>query len=137
MSESLSKLVDYVSLTPGEAITKLENYVILQPGLTASKIVAYAVLSLSPVPPLPDSFGTFGPIPIFPNLPESFPVKLSIVMDTIVGTTKSLREVRVAQQALPLWDIEIPFQELRDKTQNQTPYIPFVYPEVFQQYEEL
>ena len=137
MSESLSKLVDYISLTPSEAIAKLENYVVFQPGLTISKVTTYVVLSGSPVPPLPDSFGTFGPIPIFPNLPESFPIKLSIVMDTVVGTTKSLREVRVSQQTLPLWDIEIPFQELRDKTQNQTPYIPFVYPEVFQQYEEL
>jgi hypothetical protein len=66
-----------------------------------------------------------GPIPIFPSVPQSFPVKLSVVMDTTVGTTKSLREMRVPQQQYPLWDIEIVFEELVDQTQNQTPYGPF------------
>lgn len=75
-----------------------------------------------------------GPIPIFPLLPQGFPVKLSLVMDTTVGTTKSLREMRVAQQVYPLWDIELLFEELLDQTQNQTPYLPF---SGFQQYEEL
>lgn len=98
-------------------------------------------LAVAPWPP-----PSFGPIPIagftglgppFPGIPEGFPVRLSIVMDTTIGTTKSLREVRVANQQLPLWDIEIPFQELRDETQNQLPYEPFVYPVVYQQYEEL
>ena len=162
MSESLSKLTDYIGLQAGEALSKSDvfigltagealskgivypalssaatlskevNYPVLNPGLTSSKIVTYVVLT--PIEPAPVGFG---PIPMFPTLPESFPIKLSIVMDTIIGTTKSLREVRVAQQALPLWDIEIPFQELRDKTQNQVPFEPFVYPTSFQQYEEL
>jgi hypothetical protein len=147
MSESLSKLTDYVALSPGAALTKLSFGTVLSPGLalaklnsfaalgsglTISKQVTYAVLTLPE--PTPD---TFGPIPIFPDLPESFPIKLSIVMDTVIGTSKSLREVRVAQQTLPLWDIEIPFQELRDKTQNQTPFEPFVYPVEYEQYEEL
>jgi hypothetical protein len=125
-----------VGLGPGGALSKLDNFVALTPGLAASKIVFYVVLSSADIPPPPDVL-TFGPIPLFPDLPESFPVKLSIVMDTIIGATKSLREVRIAQQALPLWDIEIPFQELRDKTQNQEPFEPFVYPTVYQQYEEL
>ena len=66
-----------------------------------------------------------GPIPIFPSVPQGFPVKLSVVMDTTLGTTKSLREMRVPQQQYPLWDIELVFEELLDQTQNQTPYRPF------------
>lgn len=66
-----------------------------------------------------------GPISIFPTLPVGFPLKLSLVMDTTVGTTKSLREMRVAQQTYPLWDIELVFEELLDQTQNSTPYSPF------------
>lgn len=145
MSESLSKLTSYVALTSGEALSKLEGYAVLIPGIALSKsnnaavlapgvglskLVSYAVLSLGELP-------SFGPIPLFPVLPESFPIRLSIVMDTIIGTVKSLREVRVAQQQYPLWDIEIPFEELRDQTQNQEPYEPFTYPTVYQQYEEL
>ena len=55
-------------------------------------------------------------------------------MDTIIGTTKSLREMRVPQRLFPLWDIELLFQELRDKTQNQSIYVPFAS---FRQYEDL
>ena len=80
---------------------------------------------------------SFGPIPIFPPLPQGFPVKVSAVLDTTLATTKSLREIRVAQQQSPLWDIELLFEELRDQTQNQVPYQPFVLPIVYQEYEEL
>lgn len=76
----------------------------------------------------------YGPIPIFPTLPIGFPLKMSPVLDTIVGTTKSLREMRVAQRRFPLWDFEILFEELRDQTQNQTPYAPFAG---YQQFETL
>lgn len=79
----------------------------------------------SPVTARTISVGGYGPIPVFPTLPESFPVKVSPVMDTITGTTKSLREMRVAQQQFPLWDIELCFEELRDQTQNQTPFSAF------------
>jgi uncharacterized membrane protein len=75
-----------------------------------------------------------GPFPIFPPLPVGFPVKVSIVMDTVVGTTKSLREMRVAQRVFPLWDIEILFEELRDQTQNVTPDNRFTG---FKQYQQL
>jgi hypothetical protein len=68
--------------------------------------------TLASAPPSP------GPIPVFPTLPQGFPVKVDIVLDTIIGTTKSLREVRVAMQQFPLWDIELRFEELRDQTQN-------------------
>ena len=77
---------------------------------------------------------SFGAIPVFPALPESYPVKVSPGLDTIVGTTKSLREMRFAQRTYPLWDIEIPFEELRDQTQNQVPYAPFAG---FEQYQTL
>lgn len=65
------------------------------------------------------------PIPVFPPLPQGFAVKMSPVMDTTIGTVKSLREMRVAQQTFPLWDFEILFEELLDQTQNQVLYAPF------------
>lgn len=132
-NEAVRKLTAELPLGPPNlAARKLTGELTLgPPNLAIRKFTAYAIIQ--PVPPLPP----FGPIPIFPALPEGFPIRLSIVMDTTVGTTKSLREVRVANQQLPLWDIEIPFQELRDQTQNQVPYEPFTYPVVYQQYEEL
>ena len=75
-----------------------------------------------------------GPIPLFPALPIGFPVKFNPSMDTLVGTTKSLREMRVALRQTPLWDIELLFEELRDQTQNQMPYGPLAG---FEQYEQL
>ena len=71
------------------------------------------------------SLGNFGPIPVFPTLPQGFPLKMSPLLDTIIGTTKSLREMRVAQRTVPLWDFELLFEELRDQTQNQVIYKPF------------
>ena len=80
-------------------------------------------------------FGCSQPTPpIFPTLPAGFPVKVSPVMDTVIGTTKSLREMRVPLQQYPLWDIELTFMELRDQTQNQVPYGPFL---LFEQFEAL
>ena len=84
------------------------------------------VLGASPPPTLP--------IAIFPDLPQGFPIKLAPNFDTTIGTVKSLRELRVAQRLAPLWDFEIPFEELRDQTQNQTPYTPNLG---FTQYEQL
>jgi hypothetical protein len=99
-------------------------------GFSSISSAAISAFSPSITKPLND----FGPIPIFPVLPQGFPVKFNPSMDTIVGTTKSLREMRVPQRQLPLWDIEILFEELRDQTQNQSPYIPLLG---FQEYEEL
>lgn len=76
----------------------------------------------------------FGAIPIFPTLPVAYPLRVSPGLDTTVGTTKSLREMRYPQRTTPLWDIEVPFEELRDQTQNQTPYGPFAG---FEQYQQL
>lgn len=126
-AEALSKLTAYALLSPGETLSKLTAYAVLSPAVTLSKLTAYAVLGF----PLPVAFG---PIPVFPVLPEGFPIRLSIVMDTTLGTTKSLRETRINNQVYPLWDIEIPFYELRDQTQNQIPYSAL---SGFQDYEEL
>lgn len=101
----------------------LVREVLVSAAATGSSAIIFDALykvSLQYIIPL-----TFLAIPIFPVLPQGFPVKVSIVMDTTIGTTKSLREMRVAQQQFPIWDIEIPFEELRDQTQNQTAYAPF------------
>ena len=74
------------------------------------------------------------PIPVFPALPQGFPVNVSPVVDTTIGTTKSLREIRAPQQEYPLWDIELRFEELLDQTQNQVPFPPFAG---IQEYEQL
>lgn len=91
------------------------------------------VLTVPPFGPIP-IFPHTGVVPIFPPLPAGFPIKVSPLMDTTVGTVKSLREMRVPNRVFPLWDIEILFEELRDKTQNQQPYVPFA---AYTQYEQL
>lgn len=83
-----------------------------------------------PVPPTP---------PVIVNVPQTtFPVKLSAVMDTTIGTIKSGREMRGPNQQYPLWDIEIIFPELLDQTQNISPYAPNVgyteYMQIVQQW---
>ena len=130
--EEISKLDGYVALAhTDERTSKLSGYSVLaHTDERISKALGYVVLNNTAINPVP----SYGVIPIFPDLPEGFPVNVDIVMDTTLGTTKSLREMRVAQQVYPLWDIELLFNELRDQTQNQTPYAPFVG---FQQYEEL
>ena len=85
-----------------------------------------------PLPP--NHVPTYGPIPIFPSLPYGYPVNVEIEMDTTLGTTKSLREMRAPQQQYPLWNIEIPLYELLDQTQNQIAYAPFTG---YQQYQNL
>lgn len=99
---------------------------------TVGDIITIAI-EISNVAPPPVTC-SFGEIAVFPTLPIGFPVKVTPMMDTTVGTTKSLREVRIANQDFPLWDIEILFEGLRDQTQNETPYVPFVGE---QQYEQL
>jgi hypothetical protein len=139
----LSKLVAYAVLNPGNA-----DYVITSDHYTgvnaSSRTLSDTVTSSDTFTPvfhftatLSDtvttsdtltptfSQGIFAATPVFPSLPVGFPVKVSIVMDTTVGTTKSLREMRVMQQTNPIWDIEIPFEELVDETPNQSPYLPF------------
>ncbi len=84
--------------------------------------------------PLPSGLTPFAPIPVFPTLPYGFPLKVTPYLKTTVGTVKSGREVRYAQQVAALWEIELLFEELRDQTQNQTPYSPL---SGFMQYETL
>lgn len=76
-----------------------------------------------------------GPIPVFPLLPNGFPIKLRPTMKTTVGTVKSGREMRYPQQTnAALWEIELLFEELRDQTQNAVPFSPMAG---FLQYEQL
>ena len=76
---------------------------------------------------------SLGVYPLFPAIPEGYPINIGIIMDTTIGTTKSLREVRIPQQTYPLWDIEIPLPEMLDQTLNATPYTPFAG---YQQFQE-
>lgn len=77
---------------------------------------------------------TAGPIPVFPQVPYSLPIKLRPTMKTIIGKDSVNREVRFPQQTFPLWEIELLFEELRDQTQNQILYEPFLG---YTQYEDL
>lgn len=104
---SVAKFLDYVPLVTGPG-----------GGVVVAKFLDYVILTL----PTAD----FGPIPIFPTVPQGFPIKVSPKFGTIIGTTKSLREMRVAKSTTPIWDFELVFEELKDQTQNQTPYAPFV-----------
>lgn len=80
-------------------------------------------LPLGAAPPL--YIPNIGAIPVFPSLPIGFPIKISPTFFTVSATMKSLRELRYAQQPVPLWDIELMFPELLEQTQNQTVYTPF------------
>lgn len=73
-------------------------------------------------------------IPVFPTLPYMFPLKLTPTMNTIIGESTSAREVRIAMQGLPLWEIELPFDELRDQDQN---IVDFAYMAGYTQYMQL
>lgn len=73
-------------------------------------------------------------MPVFPPPPQGYPMKVSVVLDTITGTTKSLREMRASQQIYPIFDIEILYEELKDQTQNETAYAPFAG---FTQYQQV
>lgn len=75
-----------------------------------------------------------GPIPLFPALPYGFPVKVTPMMATIIGTNPSARETRRNMQDVALWEIEILFEELRDQTQNVVPDSNFLG---FTQYMQL
>jgi hypothetical protein len=74
------------------------------------------------------------PIPVFPALPWDFPIVFTPNFKTIIGKGPSDREVRLNNQVYALWDIELTFPQLKDQTQNQTPYEPF---DGFTQYQQL
>src|SRR5712675_191400 len=80
--------------------------------------------SPGPLPPLPLPPSAL--IPFFPDLPWGFPFNRMPNMATIVQTPQSGRETRWGQQIYPQWEFELPFEELRDQTLNQTIYQPFV-----------
>jgi len=107
--------------TAGVGVTGLVREALASglPPVVISSLVRETLLEFIP------GYNNFGVIPVFPPLPQGYPIKVSPVMDTTIGTTKSLQETRVSQQEYPLWDIEILFEELRDQTQNAAPYAPF------------
>ena len=141
VSVTFSGLIREVLTTVGSATTVAFDSVIRSSLISAQstattqlvfdglvrEILALDVPNVGPIP-------VFGPVGIFPALPRGFPIKVTPTMDTIIGTTKSLREMRVAQRLVPLWDIEILFEGLKDQTQNQVAYAPFAG---FEQYEEI
>jgi hypothetical protein len=87
-------------------------------GLAVDAVVREVTVSSPPAP---------GPIPVFPVLPEGFPVKVRPIFKTTIGTVKSGREVRAPNQTMSaLWEIELLFDELRDQTQNATIFQPMV-----------
>lgn len=66
-------------------------------------------------------------IPIFPIMRSGLaglPVHKKPTFASIVATSVSGREVRSPQQAFPLWEFEVPFEILRDQTQNIDPDDP-------------
>lgn len=116
------------------AFDNVKQNVLLSAGSSSSTQIDFAsVNKIALIQTIPG----FGPIPVFPSIPQDFPIKVSPVMDTTLGTTKSLREIRFPQQNYPLWDIELSFSELVDQTQNQMPYGPFVGYTQFQQLVQL
>jgi hypothetical protein len=113
---SISKLIALPATTPPLlAFSKLDVLATTIPPthLAISKLLTLVTISQSE---------GGGPIPVFPNIPVGFPVKVKPNFKTTIGTASSGREVRGANQILvALWEIDLLFEELRDQTQNQTP----------------
>src|SRR5579863_1450271 len=61
-------------------------------------------------------------LPIFPTLPVGFPVTVKPIMANVVGQIPVGRDMRAPEQTLPIWEIDLNFEELRDQTQNSAPY---------------
>ena len=61
-------------------------------------------------------------LPIFPTLPVGFPVTVKPIMANVVGQIPVGRDMRAPEQTLPIWEIDLNFEELRDQTQNSVPY---------------
>lgn len=66
------------------------------------------------------------PIPIFPAVPQGFPLKWKPTFKTTIMTSSCGREVRWANQQLALHEFELLFEVLRDQTQNDILYQPLV-----------
>ncbi len=61
------------------------------------------------------------PTPVFPSLYPGYPVHMKPSTASIVATMVSGVETRSSRQAYPVWDFEVPFELLRDETQNVVP----------------
>jgi hypothetical protein len=78
------------------------------------------------------------PTPIFPVLPGfGYSVHKRPTWATIEFMAVSGRRVSSPQQALPLWEIEVTFEFLRDQTQNQVPWQQYPGKHEFQAISEL
>lgn len=77
-------------------------------------------------PGSPAPLGLVCPIPIFPSLAllpgRGFSLHRKQIFSTLKQTTFLGRESRMYQQFYPFWEFTLLFNELRDQTQNQTPY---------------
>ena len=58
------------------------------------------------------------PTPIFPALFSGYPSHMKPATAALVTTSVSGVETRSVRQIYPLWDFEVPFEVLRDQTQN-------------------
>jgi uncharacterized protein (TIGR02217 family) len=58
------------------------------------------------------------PTPVFPTLRPGFSFKTKPIFATATLTTVSGVEIRSAQQAFPLWEFEMTYELLADRTQN-------------------
>ena len=101
------------------------SQVVLEVLVAASDLARASQVALE-VPTLPVVPGSVcGTIPVFPTLPVGFPVKWRPTLKTTVQTSlASGREARWPNQQLALHEIELPFEVLRDQTQNDMPYAP-------------
>ena len=68
------------------------------------------------------------PLPVFPNVPQGFPLTVKSMMANVEGGIPSGRDLRAWQQKFPIWEFDLDFPVLRDQTQNQVAYqflVPF------------
>ena len=117
--EIVAKVIGLVVDSPnGEAVFKSLGLTSVSPaGESVAKVIGMVVVTGS------EPFGD-QPIPVFPTLPQGFPVKWRPTLKTITNETKSGRQVRFPNQNFALHEFELVFEVLRDQTQNQTVYQP-------------
>lgn len=110
---SVSKANAYAVARPLQgvaSVSKVNSYAALRPlqGMeSVSKVVAYAAV-----------YPLVSPPNLFPALPNGFPVSAKPIFANVSGGMQTGRDMRAFQQVLPIWEFELNFEELRDRTQN-------------------